>query len=379
MAIGSTWFTNTDQYNIFKASLDRSLLISKQAQALRMEADIAKLNEKYDGKKAAGLEDDINKIADQKFDISNYLSNVQQGQKRTDDVRTQLLLAKDAIAKGSGEAFDVAINSLNSWIGRQSSDPDSVIANNGTNQGSWAKNVTVVSGAGMSVNLTHQFMGTDYVVTLDNGKVLRPDDGGKAFSGGPNMSDLELVSADSSDPNQVTFKNNVTGEVFNGTISRGGLGVLNAWGYGDISKPDADFDPSTYDPTAPDPDGSAAANMAKYQNRARATGDIDAAMRKLAQIERNLNSYEAGLSGISNGLDGKASQLADEYNKVTQEDLSNKQAERRAIETRFQVATNAMALSNETTATYVYQMFMTSATTEKKSLSDILLSAATGS
>jgi|GEM_PF-4644893 hypothetical protein len=497
MSNGS-WFNTIDQYKIFQASLERSQLIVKMAQAKRMESDIAALNEKYDGKKAAGIEDQINKIADQKFSVTNYLNNVNTGLKRIDDIRTQLLMAKDAIAKGSNSAFDLAVNSINVWIGRQQDDPDSIIANNTNGRGGWAKDVTVVSGGGMSINLTHEFMGSDYAVVLPDGQVLRPDKAGTKLTGigngGVAFSDLSMDRvANMTDASGIAFQgtlsvadvaslkdgdgtiltdadgnpiegrlkteNGVTtltangkaysvtygsdGEVtltdpddgtntfqgfvsvtsvaslqgaggtvvtdggnaiqgtlrtvggqttltagngktyvlsysdqvrvtstvadadgtittntYDGTLKKGGLGVLHSWSYGNF-KDDAD------------PDAATTARQAAAQ-------DIDTAIRKLAQIERNLNIYEAGLSGISNGLDGKSSLLSTEYKKVSEEELNAKQAERRAIETRFNIATNAMALSNETTATFVYQMFVKSPTTEKETLTDILLGLAGG-
>lgn len=382
MAIGSTWFTNADQYSIFQSTLERSQLIVKQAQAKRMEADVAALNEKYDGKEAAGIEDEINKIYDQKTGISNYLSNVELGLQRMDDVRTQLLMAKDAIATGSGPAFDLAVNSINQWIGRQSSDPDSLIANNGNNSGSWSKDVTVLSGAGMTVSVSHQFMGSDYALVFEDGSVSRPEKGVAAFSGGllsgVKMADVTLSAADDG---TYSLVNPNTGETETVEIRRGGLGVLNAWGYGNLEKPDDGFDPSvplTIDPGDPDPAATTAAydeNMTRYQNRTRAQADINAAFKKLAQMERDLNSYEAGLSGIVNGLGDKAEQLTDEYTKVSEEELSAKQAERRAIESRFNIATNALALTNETTATFIYQMFMASPTYEKQDLTSVLLGA----
>lgn len=382
MAIGSTWFTNANQYSIFQSTLERSQLIVKQAQATRMEADLAALDEKYDGKKAAGIEDEINKIYDQKTDISNYLSNVELGLKRMNDVRTQLLMAKDAITTGSGPAFDLAVNSINQWIGRQSSDPDSLIANNGSNSGSWSKDVTVLSGAGITVSVSHQFMGSDYAVVFEDGSVSRPEKGGATFSGGL-LSGVKLadVTLSAADDGTYSLVNPNTGETETVEIRRGGLGVLNAWGYGNLKKPDDGFDPSvplTIDPGDPDPAATTAAyneNMTRYQNRTRAQADINTAFKKLAQMERDLNSYEAGLSGIVNGLGDKTEQLTDEYTKVSEEELNAKQAERRAIESRFKIATNALALTNETTATFIYQMFMASPTYEKKDLTSVLLGA----
>ncbi|MGE5475868.1 MAG: hypothetical protein ACM3Q1_04380 [Bacteroidales bacterium] len=428
----SNWFTNESQYSVFKSSLERSTLTFKMAQAQRMEKELAALNQKYDGKKAARIEDQINKIGDQKFDITNYLSSVETGIKRIDDIRNQLLMAKDALSKRSNEAFDLAVSTINTWVGRQIDNPTSVIANNGNGQGGWAKDVKVVEAVGQSVELTHQFMGSDYVIVQNDGSVLRPDKTGAKLTGvpggdvlyknlsmsrGASLTDssgvatqgfLKVSAADGSatlvdgsgNPltdgsgnalqgtlktasgvttlttgtggvytlaysNQVTVSatttdgNGVTSTAtYSGTLKEGGIGLLPSWTYGKF-KDDAD------------PDAAASARKA-------AEIDIDTAIRSLAKIERTLNQYDAGLLGITNGLDGRASSLADEYKKVSTEELDAKQAERRAIEQRFKIATNAMALSNETTATLVYQMFIKKPNYEKQSLGDVLLGAVGG-
>lgn len=399
MSSGSSILSSVYSSSLFQSTLDRTQLIVKQSMAKRMEADLAALNDKYDGKKAAALEDQINGIADQKFDVTSYLSNVQLGLKRMDDVRTALLSAKDAIAKGSADAFNLHINTINTWIGKQGDNPDSIIANNTDGKGNWRKDVTVVSSGSQSVNLEHQFMGTDYAIALDNGNVLRPDaktsllsangagaslshlatltagdgstisgtivqangqttitdDNGNTYTGsGTQVTDSDGNTYSVTTTDRVTV-NYADGSSQTGTLKRGGLGILHAWAYGDFN---------SSDPTA-----KAAAQEA-------ANADINAAMRKLAQIERNLNMDEAGLSGISKNLDGKSSALADEYKKISEEELSSKQAERRAIETRFKIATNAMVLSNQTTSSMIYQMFNNPWSAQKKSLSDVLLGAA---
>lgn len=431
MAINN-WFTNESQYSVFKSSLERSTLTFKMAQAQRMEKDLAALNAKYDGKKAGRIEDEINKIGDQKYDVTNYLSSVESGIKRLDDIRNQLLMAKNALTLGSNEAFDLAVNTINTWIGRQIDNPTSVIANNGNGQGGWAKDVKVVEAAGQSVELTHQFMGSDFVIVQGDGSVLRPSKDGTKLTGipggdvlyknlsmtrGASLTDsngvatqgfLKVSAADgtatltdaggtaltdgSGNPLQGTVKTTSgvttlttgTGNVytlaysdqvtvtattidaggnpstasFSGTLKEGGIGLLPSWSYGKFKDVD-------------NPDAAASARKA-------AEIDIDAAIRNLAKIERTLNQYQAGLSGITKGLDGKASALSDEYKKVSTEELDAKQAERRAIEQRFKIATNAMALSNETTATLVYQMFIKKPTYEKQSLTDALLGAVGG-
>lgn len=428
----TNWFTNESQYSVFKSSLERSTLIFKMAQAQRMEKELAALNQKYDGKKATRIEDEINKIANQKYDVSKYLSSVETGIKRIDDIRNQLLMAKDALSKGSNEAFDLAVSTINTWVGRQRDNADSVIANNGNGRGGWAKDVNLVEAAGQSVELTHQFMGSDYVIVQNDGSVLRPDKTGVKLTGvpggdveyknlsmsrGASLTDsngvatqgfLKVSAADGSatlvdgsgnpltdgsgnalqgtlkTTSGVTTLTTGTGDVYtlaysdqvtvsatttdgngvtstatySGTLKEGGIGLLPSWTYGKF-KDDSD------------PDAAASARKA-------AEIDIDGAIRNLAKIERTLNQYDAGLLGISNGLDGKSSGLADEYKKVSTEELNAKQAERRAIEQRFKIATNAMALSNETTATLVYQMFIKKPNYEKQSLGDVLLGAVGG-
>lgn len=389
----------------FDSTLENSRLIVKQAMAKRMEKELADLNEKYDGKKAGALEEQINALADQKQNIADYLSSVETAQKRMDSVRTALLSARDAVTKGSTSAFDLYVNSINSWIGNQGDDPKSLIANNGSGNGQWRSDTTFVSGAGQTVQLTHQFAGNDYDLIMDDGSVLQPDSKGVALigKGETKFSDLSLshlatlkagdgstISGTILQANgQTTFtdENGKTytgtgstltdtdgnsyalttgdrvrityadGRTADGTLKTGGLGMVHSWGYGDFN---------SSDPTA-----KAAAQQAAYKA-------IDAAIRKLGSIESNLYTEQAGLQGIGGGIDGKSAMLSDEYDKVANEELTAKQAERRAIETRFQMATNSMALANQTASALITQMFNTSATYEAPDLTDIMLSQVSG-
>lgn len=388
--------------DIFKSNLDLAQNTVKRSMAVRLQKDMAALDAKYDGSQEAGIESQINALSDQQNNVANYLSNVESSVKSLNNLRTALLQAKDAIAKGSNDGFDVFMSTINQYVSGQSGDATSVTNNNGNGRGSWRNDVTVLSGGGLTVMMQHQFIGTDYVIQGDDGSYLRPDMSGRKLSGHGTVAFADLtmdhlatltagdgstltgaittangqvsvtangktytgtgdqVTDDQGNTYTVTTSDKVRvnypdGSTVTGTIQRGGLGLLNSFAYGDFNDPD--------------PDKRAAAVQA-------ANKDVDAAFRKLAQLERTLNQYDAGLSGIQNSLNGQSAQLSDQYKTVSEENLSAKQAEQKAIQSRYDIATNSMALSNETTSTFIYQMFSSPWAVTKQSMTDILTSAA---
>lgn len=349
MVSSTGWFNSTAQFDIFEGSLERSRLLAKLAASQRMDAEMAKLNDKYDGKAAARLQEDAEKLADSKIGVDDYHNRVEAALKKFNDVRVSLLSAKAAIATGSTTAFDLAINTNNAWLSSKAVFNTSLIANSGNGYGTWAKKTEVVSGAGMDVSVTDHYVGNDYAIVIDGNpqQVLRPDKDGLTLQGGSNgkvaMNSWSVVSQNG---DQVTVKDTVNNVEYTGTLKRGGLGVLNAWAYDGLSTP---------------------------AGKAQAAADIDAAIKKLDKIELEYRGSETGLSAIIKGVNNKIDSLSEEYNKVANEELDAKQAERRAIKAKFDLSTNALALTAGAATNFIYQMFNTSSTIEKKDLAGILM------
>lgn len=348
MVSSTGWFNTKTQFNLFQSTLERSQMMAKLAAATRMDAEMAKLNEKYDGKAAAEIQSQAEKLADEKFKVDDYHTRVEAALKKFNDVRVSLLSAKAAIASGSTTAFDLAINTQNAWLANKTTYSTSLVANTGNGFGKWTEHTEMLSGAGMDVAVTDHYLGNDYAIDLDGSDLaLRPNKDGNALEGGPNGKvAMSNWTVDSLSGDQITVKDNLNNQTYTGTLKRGGLGVLNAWGY----------------------DGLATAD-----GKARATADIQAAMKKLDKLELEYRGNELGLSAIVKGMNGKIEGLTAEYTKIANEELDAKQAERRAIKTRFDMSTNALALTTGRQTNFIYQMFNNPYTTEKKDLTGILM------
>ncbi|MBX9634931.1 MAG: hypothetical protein K2X44_08110 [Magnetospirillum sp.] len=341
----SDWFNSSGQFNIFQSTQDRGLLQVKLANSQRMAKDLAALDLKYDGRQAKALEDSVNKLGEGRMQVSDWLVRVQQVQKDMNDVRTDLLAMKTAASTGSADAFKLAFDTLNTESGYTKYDANALTANPGSGGGGWSESTQVVDGGGISTNIAHHFLGNDYIVTLEDGTTLRPNAKGDALvnaNGGPdtNISDITFGSMTGD-----TASISIGGTAHTATIKRGGLGVLPAWLYGNFANP---------------------------ADQTRAADDLAAAFKTVSRVELDYNVNEAQLSGMLKSLDNKMQGMTDEFQKISTEELSAKQAERRAIKTRNDIANNSLALVSGANVNFVFQLFHTSPTYEKSSLTDIL-------
>lgn len=335
-------------YNVFQGLADRGLLQIKLATAQRMEKQLAALNQKYDGSKAAAIEDDINRLSERKFEVSTYMDRVESGLKRVNDVREKLIEMQTAIDNGSGDAFDLAITTLNSLLGRTGTNSTSLLANPTFGTGTWTEKTAVVAGGGFSAEVTTHFLGSDYTIRLDDGSgFMRFNDKNGALGSIP-KGKIEVVSHDTA-TGAITVKNTETDETFSGTMLRGGLGMMNSWGYEGLSTPD----------------GKAAAQE-----------DLKAAIRVVAEAEKDWLKDLTQLTVIEKKVGGQLSELTDQYQRVSTEELNAKQAERRAIQTRFDIFNNSLALTQGNSTNLINQLFMTPRTYEKPSMTDLLMGAA---
>lgn len=348
--MASDWFSS--QLNLYQGMAERSLLIVKYAQAQRMEKEKAAVDAKYNGAAASAIEDQINKLGDEKLGVSQWLSNVQSGQKRFQSVREYMLQMKAALAVStpSSAAFDTYFDAQNSLIANEKFNKNSVISNNTNNRGSWRDNTEVVSSSGISAEITHHYVGNDYAIELDGGGLLVSDSRSGALSGAGHeikRADLKLVSMTG---DQVEFQdltdpaNPVT---MTGTVKRGGLGVLPSWLYGDLSV---------------------------QENVDRANADLAAGFKKMARIELDFNIDQAQLSTMDSSLTSKMQNLQKDYERVANEEVDAKTAEKKAIQTRFDIYNNSLALTSSQSTNYIQQMFNTALPT-KQSFGDALLSA----
>lgn len=338
--------TRQGSFNVYQGMMDRALLQIKLAGSQRMSADLAKLNEKYDGKTASRVEDQINKLGGEKTVVADWLRRVETGVKAMNDIRIWMLEMKNAIKTGSGPAFDNALDKNNYDVNRGNG--DSLIANPGKGRGFWSQKTEVVSSGPLSAQVTSRFLGNDYIIETDDGNVFKPGSDSSTVQGNGTTFETANLTVDSFDSatNTVVFTDPDSGTQYTGTVKRGGLGVLPAWLYG---------------------------NFATEDDKTRANADIATALRGLARAELRYNVDQAQLSGMDTRLKSSMDELGAEYKKLVEGDLTAKQAERRAIQTRFDIFNNSLALTSARSQQFIYHMFMTNAQPEKLSMKDIML------
>lgn len=352
--MADNWFNNDSQFNVFQSTLERGRLSIKYAMAKRMETALAELNTKYDGHKGAQLEQEVNALSDSSYEVADYQTRLDEGMRLMNDIRTELFAAKDALRTNSKDAFDLAIDSINWWVGRRLTDKDSLIANPTNNRGSWTEQVDLVAAGGETTEVRHTFIGNDYALQLDapQTNVMVPDSKGTKLIGGPNgevsLDNVKLVSMNG---DAVTIEDTSTGQQYTGTLKRAGLGMVHSWGYDDLTTD---------------------------EGKARAGADIDAAIRKLAKIENQMTMTSTALARMKGRVESVMQDKTQEYQTVMEEELNAKQAEAKAIKARFDLATNSLALTAGTATNFIYQVFRTSPTYEKKDITGILMDSVKG-
>lgn len=350
--MADSWFTTTSQQNLYKSTTERSLLVVKQAMAKRMQSDIAKVEAKYDGKKAAALEEEANKLGDQKVELSAWLTSMEGALKEFNTVREYMLKVKGTLsaAAPSADAFNLYYDTLNSMLFTEKYDDKSLISNTSNGYGSWTAATTTVSAAGMEAALPHHYLGNDFAIQLDGGAIMSTNVKGQLLGDGKtiNRANLKLVSNDGTHVEFQDVTDPANPVTYSGTLKRGGLGVLPAWLYGDLSDP-------AVKQTAQD--------------------DLAAAFKKLARYELDFNVAQAQLSGVDANLGNKMNALTDEFKKVSTAETDAKVAEKKAIKARFDLINNSLALTSGRQSNFIQQMFNTKPPT-KKTLTDALFSAA---
>lgn len=355
-SFATQWFNSKSQINLFQSTMDYTAQIIKGNMEIRKAQEVAAVNAKYAdlGRTTDELEAQVNKNYDEKTDAVNRLTALESNTKRLDDVRTQLDAALSALEKGSAEAFDLAINTINLYVGTRFGSPDSFIANNSGNTANWNSNYEFVSGGGMFVSVQKQFIGADYAVTTADGTIYKPSEDGKELvptNGGPSLKFADIDMTYNGDQVTITAKDG--GAVLaEGEFSRGGLGVLHSGAYGNLAR-----------------DGSPESEA----NRARAKHDIETALRHLAQVELKLNHYSLGLESITSTIDNKNRELTERFQKLSDENLDKKQAEIRSITNRYDIAANSLSLTSGQNANFIYYMFQNDTTIKSMSMTEILM------
>lgn len=324
--------------SLFASILERSQLTVKLALAERMESDLAKIDDKFDGSLEDKIEEKIDSLFAKKSKSADILKNVNNAIKKLNDVRLILFEMRVAADSVDTATFDTKMDSLNDEVGSSVIDSDNLIGNPGPN--STMKETTVVTLGVATTNVEAVFLGSDYAITLGDSSVIRPDFENKTLNG-ISFSNYSLTSLAG---DAIEFDDGVAaGQT--GTLSRRGGSIMSAWMYN---------------------------NFATQTDEDSAIADIDAAVLRIDEVERNLRLNRTLLEVGLSKTDLLLGNLADEFSKVSAEQLDAKQAERRAVTTKFDLAVNNLSLIALTNLTYVNGLFLMPDPMEKQDVFDII-------
>lgn len=325
-------------FSLYQGNVDRSLLQVKLGLAEQNQKKLDAINDKYDGAKPRAIEEQINKIQDQKGSVARLASNVQVALNMLNDLRVKYLEAKDYANSGNSASFDVALETLNSTVG-STVNPDHLLGNSGN--GTWGSKVYTAALNGRSVFVETAFLGTDYRIELADGATFSPDFHTREL-GEISFDNLHL---DSESGNQVTFTDTSTSTQYTGTLNTGGGNVKSAWLYNDFAT-DAD--------------------------KTNAKDAIDTALHKLNLIEQKYNGYYAQLQGIVSSVDTQSKALTAEYNKVATAENEARAAERSALQAKFDFAVHNLAITAAVSTGFIESMFHTVQPGEKQDLFTVI-------
>lgn len=333
------------QKRMYQASLERNQLILRLALAERMQKEMEKVEQKYDGSAGNALQRQIEEMSVQKEFLAGKLSNVKDALDRFLDIKIKVQEARSsAVDDNSPAGWDSLLSQIESLVGSRATNPKSIIGSPGN--GAWAQKNDVVSVNGLQTTVKNHYLGNDYRITLSDGKVLVPDMLNKTLSGSGlsmSMADLSLTSRDAD--GNVTFTDTSTGTSYTGVLTQGGTGMLNSWLYSDFSN-DA---------------GDAAAD----------------AIRAMDNAQRSLQQNEAVLEAMVNSYSLKMKDMTEEWGKVTDEEMAAKSAERKAIQLRMSLTESNFAVSSNAGAYLIHGLFSKPPSFGKQSALEILYGSMT--
>ena len=324
--------------SLFSFLLQRSQLIVKVALAERMDKDLAKIEDKYDGGKESKIEAKIDIAVEKKSKSARMLRNVNNAVKKLNAIRLVLFEMRVAADTVATTTFDTKMAALNDEVGSSVLDSESLIGNPGPN--STLKRTTVVTLNAVTTNIEAEFLGSDYAITRSDGSIIRPDFENKTLNGIA-FGNYALTSLAG---DAIKYNDGVSAGQ-KGTLSRRGGSIMSAWMYN---------------------------NFASATDRTNALADIDAAVLRIDGVERNLRLNRTLLNAGLGKSDLLLGNLTDEFSKVSTEQLDAKQAERRAITVRFDLAVNNLSLIALTNLTYINGLFLSPDPMEKQDIWDVI-------
>jgi hypothetical protein len=306
------------QMDRFRNQTERTYLIIRERLALRQVTEEAAIKAKYNGSSTNFLEADIQHLADLKTAASEKQVGLRKAIDKLADVREQLSALRAAAAAGDAAAFDLAHSVLDPAVGYAASDPNNPIGHvaSGT---TGARTVAVDIGNLGAVYYETQSLGSRYRLDIVGVSGGEPDLGGQLLNIDGTDVALNSLNLVSRIGNVIEFNDGTT--TYTATYNPGGVGVASAFIYNRLS-------------TVPDQD--------------QAIADIDAAMATVKKVEQSLAIAEAQIIGGVKSFESKLGQLGDEFAALNDTEITAREAELKAAQTRFDLASLQIALLGKT-------------------------------
>lgn len=302
----------------FRNQVERTFLIIRASLADRQVAEEARINAKYDGKKADRIEAQIQHLSDLKVAASEKQAGLRKALDKLGDLREQLSIMRDAAAAGNAVTFDLAQAKIDDMMGYSGSDPNNPVGHV-TAGTSGARSITVDIGDLGSVSYNTQSLGSRYRLDIAGSSVGDPDLQKQTIIIDGTEIAFTSINFISRVGNDVTFDDGTT--TYTATYSPGGLGVGSAFIYNNFL-------------TAPE--------------QTQAIADIDAGMAAIKKVEESLGVAEALVIGGVKSFESKLSHLGKSYKAAYDDQLSAQKAELKAAQARFDLAIAQIGLLGKT-------------------------------
>lgn len=329
-------FNLTSQTNLYKYNVERMFTILQGQILGNAEFDIAKFNiQKSDELESVQVR--LDGLLKAKDEIGNRLDAIRRSRDQLAEVRTALAQAAAAAQAGNRPDFDNSLLTVNLEAGQSRTDKDNLIgALSASGRGARSEVISLPSG---DVILQTRALTTGYSITLDTGEQITPELTGGSVKIDGTKYDLSALNYVSGSGDDVTFESG--GSTFTGTVSRGGLGVLNSFFY---------------------------ENLGTQAGRDAAVADVRAALKIVDGIAKNLDTAELEVGYGLGRIDVDAGAVQNEMNDLVLRQREEERAFNRSLQVRTQVALSSIALAAKTAETQILSMF-----TEEPKYTDTIL------
>ncbi|MGQ0662582.1 MAG: hypothetical protein ACT4P2_03140 [Pseudomonadota bacterium] len=298
----------TAQFDRYRQLLDRNFLLVKADLAGRLEAQKREIATKYDGSAARTAEFEVQRLLNYRNAAADQLESVRRAIAKTLDVKVELSAMRSAALAGNAASFDNALANLNYLVGSSRTETTNLIGHL-VDGSAGARTTTVDLGQFGAVFVKTQSLATDYLIANSDGENLIPNFGKRTLRiHGVDVATSSLTFV-SRTGDTIVFQSGA--ETLTGSFTPGGLDIGSAWTYN---------------------------NLAAGALRDQAVADVDAALRLVDKLERDLRTAEGSIDNGVKTLQTRREAADGDVVKILAGELSAQEAELKAAQTGFDLA-----------------------------------------